>query len=99
MLNEFDKRPAYYDSSEFKWKYLDSSDQYVDTLNDTAAEALARRKSSNWIIRQWPDLLLDGLKAKIFNGVGDARGPKHYGAFQEGLKLFQSSSGFESNGA
>lgn len=66
-------RPAYYDKHA-GWKYLNADGTaYVTTLNDPAAEAIARGLVMNWMLGKHYELIQEGTKNKIFNLFGDPR--------------------------
>jgi hypothetical protein len=95
----YDTRPAYYDLNQSAWVYLNSAgDGYVTTLNDPDEEELRRKKSTNWLVSDWRDLVLSGTKAKIWSGVGDPRGITEYSDYKQMQKLLANTVGYEGEG-
>lgn len=60
-------RPASFDDETEAWTY------HADYDDTTTTQATARELVTNWLLRQWYDLLLEGTLAKIFKQVGDER--------------------------
>lgn len=89
-------REAYYDTLANEWKYLDDDGlSYVSTINDDDEEELRRGNASNWLTREWFDLISEGVKAKLFKQYGDARAPLSYALYKEGQRTLALTSGSE----
>jgi hypothetical protein len=92
-------RPAYYDTNEEEWYYLNADETaYVTTLGDAAEELARRLLTTNWLVTEWRDLILSGIKAKIWNNTGDPRGAVEYSAYKQTQTLLRNTVGYEAEG-
>lgn len=92
-------RPAYFDITEDQWMYLNlAGTAYVTTLSDTTEEALRRLNTTNWLFTEWRELILSGIKSKIWNASGDARGAVEYSAYKQTQTLLRNTIGYEGEG-
>ncbi len=70
------QRPAMYDD-ELGWLF-------AAAIVSPEQRALARLRTSNWLTLRWHDVLLEGLRAKIYKRVSDeARQRVSYSLFQQ----------------
>ena len=74
--------PAYFDTEEFKWYYLQDDGTYADALATTELEEAAVQASSNWLLQDWFDLILEGTVAKIFKNQKDERDKSTYAQYK-----------------
>lgn len=93
----YPKRLAYFDIETDLWMYLNgTSDGYLTTLGDTVVEAARRKLSSNWLTKDWMDLISNGAKAKVFAQFGDTdRANRAFAAYKSTQKLLAMTVGFE----
>lgn len=87
-------RLAYYDDNSNKWQYWTGT-VYADTTGVAATDLLYQQQSTNWLVSDWRDLIIAGTKAKIWNSVGDPRGPVEYSAYEATKKLLMVTAGRE----
>lgn len=89
-------RPAYFDTYEEEWRYLNGAQTaYVDTLNDDDEEELRRRNSFNWVLDDWWDVVVEGVKAKLFKQYKDERAGAAYASYQNGQEIFKNTMAVE----
>lgn len=89
-------RRAYYDIDTATWYYLDTDDTtYVTTLGDTDEELLRRNNASNWLVQDWYDLILEGVKTKLFKQFNDERQSASYALYKQGQQVLRNTSGSE----
>jgi len=89
-------RPAYYDVEAEEWMYLNvGQTAYVDDLADDDEELLRRTNAMNWLLTDWWDVVLEGVKAKIFKQYNDPRASLSYSLYKEGQRMLQNLAGFE----
>jgi len=90
-------RKAYFDLDEDAWMYLSAAgDSYVTTLGDEDTEAAYRLLAENWVIADWWDLVLEGIKAKIHKQFGDnERASTHYSLYKQQQVDMKKTVGFE----
>lgn len=92
-------RPAYYDSLNDEWLYLNSTeDAYVNTLGDTTEEAARRLAAINWLIEDWYDVIFSGTKAKILAASNDPRAATEYSIYKQLQKSMVNTVGLEGEG-
>lgn len=69
-------RPAEYDDIE-GW-------QYAPALVTPEQQAIARQMTSNWLLLRWHDVIMEGVRAKIYKRVSDdVRQRTSYSMFQQ----------------
>lgn len=86
ITKQFPVRSAFYDPYSGKWSYLDRANgTYTDSLGSSEAESSARNESANWLILHWYELVLEGVKGKLWNAVGDERGKTSYSLYKSYL--------------
>lgn len=79
-------RPAVYNKATDSWTYLPEYDV------DDETRYLARTLVTNWALLNFNGVFLNGLVAKILNGVDDQeRGRIHYSLFQAGKTRIQQN--------
>lgn len=85
-------RPAYFNITDDLWYYLNAGQTaYVTSLGNLTEEALRRRNSFNWVLDEWWDVVVEGVKAKLFKQYKDERAPAAYAAYQNGLEIFKNT--------
>lgn len=73
-----DVRPATYDFEAEEWSYLDAYDVDDDTRE------VARDLVSNWVLRDYYELTMEGVLGKAFKAVGDVtRSATHFSFFEK----------------
>ncbi len=86
-------RPARFFADLGKWQYLDGNGNFVDTLGSDTLDEAARALVTNWILFDWPDLILEGILAKQFKVQKDDRAPSHFALFKSMINdLLQSET-------
>jgi hypothetical protein len=97
----FPSRLAYAPIQNRKVAWNQETGQWVfDLLTYTEEQKKAiLSRSTNWLIRQWPDTLLEGLRAKIYKRLGDnERATMAYSAYKQMAKHLYSSGVYSSEG-
>lgn len=70
------QRPAQYDDW-LGW-------QYAPAITTPEQQALARIRTSNWLLLRWHDVLLEGIRAKVYKRVSDdTRQKTSYSLYQQ----------------
>jgi hypothetical protein len=65
-------RPAYYDTMADCWMYLQSDGEtYATSLPAEEAMASARKRSANWVVISWFNLLVSGIVSAAMTRRGD----------------------------
>lgn len=57
-----DPRWATYDTESEEWTFADGTGKSQEELMDL---------SSNWLLMRWPDMIREGVRAKVFKRLGD----------------------------
>lgn len=92
-------RPAYYDGDAEKWQYLNTAqDAYIDTTGDPVVDEARQLKATNWLFSDWRDLILSGIKTKIWNAAGDPRAATEYSVYKQTQKILQNTVSYEGEG-
>lgn len=80
---DYDIRPAYYNPFTDTWSYYDTTTgTYIDTLGTDALNEAAQGKSLNWLVTKWYDLVLEGVKGKLWTAVNDDRGKTSFSLYK-----------------
>lgn len=90
-------RPAYFDTLTDEWMYLNTAEDAYEATEPTDADA-RQALASNWLVKDWNDLILSGTKAKIWNQAGDPRSANEYSLYKQMQTLLRNTSGYESEG-
>lgn len=89
---ESNVRPAVWNPVTDAWAYLAEYD-----VSD-AARLNALRLTTNWVLQRWLDLVMQGVRAKIFARIGDeARAPIAYSNFESMRQDMISSETYTEN--
>jgi len=92
-------RPAYFDTETGTWKYLNTAgDAYVSSLASTALEEAARGKVWHWMLENYYDLVLEGVKTKVFAAGGDVRNAPSYALYKSLQNSFKYAVGAGAEG-
>ena len=92
----YDNRPAYFNTDDDTWYYLNVGETaYVDDLADDDEEELRRNNAMNWILTDWWDVVREGVKAKVFKQYKDERASAAYAAYSNGLEIFRNTMAVE----
>jgi hypothetical protein len=95
----YDIRPAFYDTDEQKWQYLNTAETaYVDTTGDPVVDAARQLIVSNWLVQDWYDLILSGTINKILTRGGDPRSGAEFSNYTRMQAVMKSSTAYESEG-
>lgn len=74
-------RPATYD--------LESGWSYADDINTPELEAAARLLTTNWLLMRWPEVVAEGVRAKVYKRLSDTERARTsyslYGSLRQGL--------------
>lgn len=92
-------RPAYFDILEDEWMYLNADgDAYATTTGDADEDALRVVNATNWLVTDWRDMILSGIKAKVWNAASDPRGTVEFSAYKQTQNMFRIAMGLEAEG-
>lgn len=92
----YDNRPAYFNTLDETWYYLNALETaYVTDLGDDDEEELRQSNAMNWVLLQWWDVVVEGVKAKLFKQFKDERAPAAYAAYSNGLEIFRNTMAVE----
>lgn len=89
-------RPAYLDTDDDTWYYLNGDgDDYTDDLGDDDVEEARQKNAMNWVLESWWDVVVEGVKAKLFKQFKDERASAAYAAYSNGLEIFRNTMAIE----
>lgn len=92
----YDIRPAYFNTDDDTWYYLNAGETaYVDDLADDDEELSRRQNAMNWILDEWWDVVGEGVKAKVFKQFKDERAGAAYAAYANGQEIFRNTMAVE----